>query len=79
MELLGKMLVITALLWLLVICIQRFENSYVDNVSYNDQEYNVIVVDSCEYLYKRSGYRGYFAHKGNCKYCIERQKKLMGE
>ena len=44
--------------------------------------FNVIVIDSCEYLYKkyevRGGYAGYgygfMAHKGNCKFCAERNK-----
>jgi hypothetical protein len=38
--------------------------------------FNIVVIDSCEYL-KRSdatGYQGYsyFAHKGNCRFCEER-------
>ena len=44
--------------------------------------FNVIVIDSCEYIYKkyevRGGYAGYgygfMAHKGNCKFCAERNK-----
>ena len=45
----------------------------------NWQGFKVIVVDSCEYLIKTktvaySGY-GYMAHKGNCKYCKERNAK----
>ena len=40
--------------------------------------FEVIIVDSCEYLNKfygdgHSGYR--FTHKGNCKFCAERSKK----
>lgn len=38
--------------------------------------FEVIVVDSCEYLNQfdgpHSGYR--FTHKGNCKFCTERSK-----
>jgi hypothetical protein len=45
--------------------------------------FNVIVVDSCEYLIKTishgGGYRGYgygyMSHKGNCKFCKERNNK----
>jgi len=43
----------------------------------NWQGFEVIVIDSCEYINQfegsHSGYR--FAHKGNCKFCVERSKK----
>ena len=34
-----------------------------------------VVIDSCEYI---SGYYR-LAHKGNCRYCQERMRKLMME
>lgn len=38
--------------------------------------YQMLVIDSCEYIctpyYK-------LAHKGNCKYCLERSKKTVKE
>ena len=38
--------------------------------------FNIVVIDSCEYLHKRvtAGYAGYgfMAHKGNCRFCEER-------
>lgn len=38
--------------------------------------FDIVVVDSCEYLKNTvtSGYSGYsyFAHKGNCRFCEER-------
>lgn len=37
--------------------------------------FDVIEVDSCEYLVATRGYHGYMAHKGNCKYCEQRRKK----
>jgi outer membrane biogenesis lipoprotein LolB len=37
--------------------------------------FDVIEVDSCEYLVTTRGYQGYMAHKGNCKYCEQRRKK----
>lgn len=43
----------------------------------NWQGFEVIVIDSCEYINRlegvHSGYR--FTHKGNCKFCAERSKK----
>jgi hypothetical protein len=45
--------------------------------------FNIIVIDSCEYLKKRegSGYLGYgfLAHKGNCRFCKERRQKELEE
>lgn len=41
--------------------------------------FNIVVVDSCEYLIKSEvgGYQGYgyFAHKGNCRFCKERKER----
>lgn len=41
--------------------------------------YRLVVIDSCEYLEQQIGYRGYFAHKGNCKYCQQRLRQMMWE
>ena len=41
--------------------------------------FNITVVDSCEYLIGgRQGY-GFFAHKGNCRFCKERRQKELEE
>lgn len=32
----------------------------------------IVEIDSCEYLYFTDFYAGALAHKGNCKYCTER-------
>ena len=45
--------------------------------------FSIIVIDSCEYLKNREGsaYQGYgyFAHKGNCRFCAERRKQELKE
>lgn len=38
-----------------------------------DRTFQVIEVDSCEYLYMVYGYQGYMAHKGNCRFCAARR------
>ncbi len=38
-------------------------------------DYKIVVIDSCEYI--RGTYQ--VAHKGNCRYCTERNKKLIRE
>ena len=35
--------------------------------------FDVIEIDSCEYLIGGSAYQGYMAHKGNCKFCAKRK------
>lgn len=56
--------------------------------SINNKNYgfNTIIIDSCEYIYKRTGGcyspagcittsgTQYITHKGNCKFCKERNK-----
>ena len=45
--------------------------------------FNIVVTDSCEYLIKEeiTPYQGfgYFAHKGNCRFCKERKKQELKE
>ena len=45
--------------------------------------FNIVVIDSCEYLKKCETYGyhgyGYFAHKGNCRFCEERRQKELEE
>lgn len=41
------------------------------------RDYEVIIIDSCEYLrgHRTLAYR--LAHKGNCRFCKERRKKEL--
>ena len=43
--------------------------------------FNIVVIDSCEYLKMstQSGNlgHGYFAHKGNCRFCAERRQQEL--
>jgi len=45
--------------------------------------YEVVTIDSCEYLKKEDigDYQGfgYFAHKGNCRFCRERRERELQE
>ena len=55
--------------------IQRCNNAHSDFPTEKGVGFNTIVIDSCEYLIGGSSYQGYMAHKGNCKYCKERNGK----
>ena len=63
-------LLLTAIL--MVGCDQNPDGSYNTSKSFS---FETIVIDSCEYV------GGYYrlAHKGNCKYCQERIKKMIKE
>ena len=43
------------------------------------KDFGVCIYDSCEYLIGAHGYKGFFAHKGNCKFCAERRKRELEE
>lgn len=35
---------------------------------------DIIVIDSCEYIYIPNGNASWGAHKGNCKFCLGRNR-----
>lgn len=45
-----------------------------DGYTYEEQ-FTVIAIDSCEYLFCHYDKSRSVTHKGNCKFCIERNKK----
>lgn len=61
-------LLLTAIL--MVGCDQNPDGSYNTSKSFS---FETIVIDSCEYV------GGYYrlAHKGNCKYCQKRMRKMI--
>lgn len=49
----------------------------------NNIRYNVEVIDSCEYIITRLNrdfpIGSFLVHKGNCKYCQKRMRKMIEE
>lgn len=39
------------------------------------QKIEIVVIDSCEYLYVSNGNASWGSHKGNCKFCLKRLAK----
>lgn len=37
-------------------------------------EFEIMEIDSCEYVVKYYDMNYFFSHKGNCKFCAERSK-----
>lgn len=48
--------------------------------TYEPCRYKVYVIDSCEYVGVCEGSQyDFLAHKGNCRFCLERNKKMIKE
>lgn len=69
-----KLILLLALAFVMCGCYrQNADGSY--TVGNALTEFNVLTIDSCEYIV--DGY--WMSHKGNCKYCTERRKKEQEE
>ena len=69
-----KLLLLTLATIIMVGCDQQ---QYANDITKDD--FGVCVYDSCEYLIAAHGYKGFLAHKGNCKFCAERRKQELKE
>lgn len=41
--------------------------------------YDIVIVDSCEYIRNENFYGRVIVHKGNCKFCQQRMRQMMWE
>lgn len=46
---------------------------------YKEDGFATVTFDSCEYVFKTAGYKGFLAHKGNCHFCKERRQNELEE
>ena len=71
-----KKLLLLALAIMMVGCKESTNNDRNYSTDERGYAYKISVIDSCEYIctpyYK-------LAHKGNCKFCAERNKKMIKE
>ena len=74
-----KIILLTLTALMMVGCDMRTQNEIEEQERLNG--FIIVVIDSCEYLKDGSGYQGYgyFAHKGNCRFCKERRQKELEE
>lgn len=72
-----KIILLVFTILMMVGCVSEAEREEIKRLN----GFNVVVIDSCEYLKKsdETGYfgYGYFAHKGNCRFCKERKQKEL--
>lgn len=70
-----KLLLLALLAMIMVGCEKKHSDG-----TYEPYRYKVYIIDSCEYIGICKGAQNDFlAHKGNCKYCFERNKKMIRE
>ena len=67
-----KLLLLALTAMMMVGCDQQ---QYANDITKDD--FGVCVYDSCEYLIAAHGYKGFLAHKGNCKFCAERRNQEL--
>ena len=72
-----KKLVLLALAALIIVGCIEDNGTYIKDE--NNFKWKVVVIDTCEYIYGSGKYSSYLAHKGNCRFCQERMRKLMME
>lgn len=70
-----KIILFTFLAMIMVGCEESTNNDRNYATDERGYTYEVLVIDSCEYLF--STYK--LSHKGNCRFCAERNKKMVKE
>lgn len=68
-----KVLFVICCLVLFVSCDSK---TAVESQVYIGSGISVAIIDSCEYLYRDGGYNALLAHKGNCRFCVERNERV---
>jgi len=69
-----KIILLTLAALMMVGCDQQ---QFANGITKDD--FGVCIYDSCEYLIAAHGYKGFLAHKGNCRFCKERRQKELKE
>lgn len=53
-------------------CVTNVPIEPLKNITIDGSNVKVITIDSCEYIYIPLGYSSWGSHKGNCKFCKQR-------
>ena len=62
-----KLIAVSIILLTIISCVPKLQEIV-------DDYHTVVVIEDCQYIIIRDGYRGYMAHKGNCTNCIKRER-----
>lgn len=69
-----KKLLLLALLATIMMGCDYVESSYTTS-----EGIRVSIIDSCEYIHYSHGSGSHYTHKGNCRFCTERNKRMIRE
>jgi hypothetical protein len=53
---------------------QKVDEQREINYAINGEKLQILVIDSCEYIFCPAGTGSWCTHKGNCKFCKERNR-----
>jgi hypothetical protein len=70
-----KLILLSFTALMIVGCISNEEEAKI----YENDGFATLTYDSCEYVFKTTPYKGFLAHKGNCRFCKERRQKELEE
>lgn len=68
-----KIILFALTVFIMVGCISDEEEAKI----YENDGFATLTYDGCEYVFKVEGYKGFLAHKGNCRFCKERRQKEL--
>lgn len=66
-----KLLLLALLAMIMVGCMEHYGETKINS------DYSIRVIDSCEYIVLNGV--GVKAHKGNCRFCAERNRRMIRE
>lgn len=70
-----KLLLLALLAMIMVGCDKKLSDG-----TYEPHRYKVYIIDSCEYVgICEGGQSDFLAHKGNCRFCAERNRRMIRE
>jgi len=71
-----QIILIVLVILTLTNCETRNADVHRTDVKINGKPFSTYIIDSCEYIgYIHSSQSDVITHKGNCKFCINRNKK----
>ena len=70
-------LVVAITIILAVLLLMSCESESKGQPAGNVDGFEIIVIDNCEYLKQHTYHFDIYIHKGNCRYCAERNRRMI--
>ena len=72
-------LVVAITIILAVLLLMSCESESKGQPAGNVDGFEIIVIDNCEYIKQHTYYYDIYIHKGNCRFCAERNRRMIRE